>query len=724
MQRYSRRQAGKQASRQAGKQFELNTPLLLVAILLSTNSYAQEPVISELDTVTVTAPLNKALEVNAGAFGARDKMEIPLVIENYGSEIIHHTDNRTVADVLTVLDPSVTSSSFGGGFDNFRLRGFSGDLFNTLRIDGLALAPHQDMPLELVERVDVLKGPAGFLYGFNSPGGSINYIPKRPTLDPFSRVTVQGSSLQGRYVALDHSASVADGAFGWRLNTGYSKTGNFNHFGDFERKFIGVATDIRLSEVALVQINANWTDTQSMADPLLRADQSGRVNPLDPTSYILPPKVNRRHALSPSWFRHGIEASNFEAKLEYALSERWTAVGQWNFSRVKHDAAYNDLFDIQPNGDIGYAALAIRRNSRYDSWTGQSYLTGTLETGSLWHEVFVGASHHMNHDRSPLWDVDESVGGVPVGDISVGNIRHPVQPPRIYYGATNALDYNSNIQESSVFASDLISLSEQWQVMLGGRYIRFEAHNHYAGATPERKNAFVPTAALIWRPTQDWMAYISHSRGLERGEYAPYYAVNANQSTDAIESQQYEIGLKARFGEDSDLGLALFDLQRDASYLNASNYFVSNGKYQHRGIELTGSMRLFQRLNITGNAAFLDTELKKVDDPTTLGKRSAGTSRWKSALQARYEMAHGWSLEGTLNYVGSSAVDAQNSGFIPSYTLFSAGLGYDTQMAKTPVSFRLQGRNLTNKYYYAGVNSGGLQIGRGREIFLSAKMRF
>jgi len=699
---------------------------LLASVLGLTQigAYAQEPLISDLEAVTVSAPLNKALEVNAGAFGARDKMEIPLVIENYGSEVIHHADNRTVADVLTVLDPSVTSSSFGGGFDNFRLRGFSGDLFNTLRIDGLALAPHQDMPLELVERVDVLKGPAGFLYGFNSPGGSINYIPKRPTLDPFSRVTVQGSSLQGRYVALDHSASVADGVVGWRLNTGYSKTGNFNHFGDFERKFIGIATDIRLSPAALLQINANWTDTQSMADPLLRADQSSRANPLNPSSYILPPKVNRRHALSPSWFRHGIEASNVEAKLEYALNERWTAVGQWNFSRVKHDAAYNDLFDIQPNGDIGYAALAIRRGSRYDSWTGQTYLTGVLETGSLWHEVFVGASHHMNHDRSPLWDVDESVGGVLVGDVSVGNIRHPVQPPRIHYGTTNALDYNSNIQESSVFASDLISLSEQWQVMLGGRTIRFEARNHYAGASSERKNAFVPTAALIWRPSADWMAYISHSRGLERGEYAPYYAANANQSTDAIESQQYEIGLKAQLDEDSSLGLALFDLQRDASYLNASNVFVSNGKYQHRGIELTGSTRLFQRLNITGNAAFLDTELKKVDDPTTLGKRSAGVPRWKSALQARYEMAHGWSLEGTLNYVGSSAVDAQNSGFIPSYTLFSAGLGYDTQMAKTPVNFRLQGRNLGNKYYYPGVNSGGLQIGRGRELFFSAQMGF
>ncbi|TFY95172.1 hypothetical protein DYL61_04255 [Pseudomonas nabeulensis] len=56
------------------------------------------------------------------------------------------------------------------------------DNFNTVRRDGLTLAPHHDMPLELFERVDVLKGPSGFLYGFNSPGGSVNYLTKRPTL--------------------------------------------------------------------------------------------------------------------------------------------------------------------------------------------------------------------------------------------------------------------------------------------------------------------------------------------------------------------------------------------------------------------------------------------------------------------------------------------------------------------------------------------------------------
>jgi len=93
-------------------------------------------------------------------------------------------------------------------------------------------------------------------------------------------------------------------------------------------------------------------------------------------------------------------------------------------------------------------------------------------------------------------------------------------------------------------------------------------------------------------------------------------------------------------------------------------------------------------------------------------------------MQARYAFAGGLSVEGTINHVGRSAVDAQNSGFIPGYTLFSTSVSYDTKIAATPVTFRLQGRNLTDKYYYPGVNSGGLQIGRGREVLFSARVRF
>lgn len=99
-----------------------------------------------LDTSHIVAPpLNDAYEVNAGAFGAKTAMEIPLVIQSYDAKTIADSSARTAVDVLS-LDPSILSASAGSGFDNFRLRGFAMDNFNTIRRDGLALAPHHDFP--------------------------------------------------------------------------------------------------------------------------------------------------------------------------------------------------------------------------------------------------------------------------------------------------------------------------------------------------------------------------------------------------------------------------------------------------------------------------------------------------------------------------------------------------------------------------------------------------
>ncbi|GGO65319.1 TonB-dependent receptor [Bowmanella pacifica] len=679
------------------------------------------------ESITITAPpLNNAFEVNVGAFGAKDAMEVPLAIQSYSAELISETSPRTVSDMLA-LDPSVLKSSYGGGFDNFRLRGFAMDNFNTIRRDGMALAPHYDVPLELVERVDVLKGPSGFLYGFNSPGGTINYIPKRPTLTPFTTLSLQGTSLQGRYVAVDTSNSRADGALGYRLNVGYEKVGDFDHLGDLERKFAGLATDFRFNDRTLLQLNADWSWKSAMSDPLLRADQSGRADPLDPSSYVKPPRFDRRDALSPSWYRHKTDAYNIEAKLDYTLNDDWTSVTQANFSQVERHGGYVDLFDIQPNGDIGYADLYQSRGEVFTTWSLQSYLAGKFNTGELFHDLFVGASYRQFRDKSPYWDFVESVGSISVGDISVGNIRNPVQPARWDFGPEQAIDFKSSIKESSIFASDLMTLNDQLQVLLGGRYIWYKARNLSADALPQDKNVFVPTGALIYRPTENTMTYVSYSRGFEKGDYAPYNANNANQPTEAIESVQYEIGLKTDINQNFNLAAALFDIKRDASYLNLNNDYVSNGQFRHRGIEVNATANLTQGLTVLGNITYLDTELENVSDHTTSGKRSEGVPRWKGALGARYAFltVPGLSMDSMLSYAGSRPVDAQNSGFIPSYTLWDAGISYDTTIGNTPATFRLQAKNLTDKYYYAGVYySGGLEVGRGREVFLSAKFSF
>jgi len=148
----------------------MHTTLLTLAIPCAAHAGFTPDAPVVLDTVT--APLNQAFEVNVGAFGARDPLEVPLSTQSYDVRTIRETAARTAMDVL-VIDPFVSGASLGNSFDSFRLRSFKIDNFNSIRRDGMTVLPYHDEALENIERMDVLKGPSGVLYGFNSPGGNV-----------------------------------------------------------------------------------------------------------------------------------------------------------------------------------------------------------------------------------------------------------------------------------------------------------------------------------------------------------------------------------------------------------------------------------------------------------------------------------------------------------------------------------------------------------------------
>ncbi|WP_332606143.1 TonB-dependent siderophore receptor [Acinetobacter sp. ESBL14] len=701
-------------------------PILCPVVYAADLSNSAENTIQKLETIVIQAkPLNESYIVNAGAFGAKDPMDIPIQIQRYDEQFIRNQSARTAYDVIN-KDPSVAGATYGAGFDNFRLRGFAIDNFNTIRRDGLTLAAHHDVALENVERLDVLKGPSGFLYGINSPGGTLNYILKRPTEQAFTTITAQGSSFDGRYIAMDSSDASENGDFGYRFNAAYEKNGNFRHAGDFERAFVGLATDFRLSDDVLLQLNMDWSKKSVTSDPLLRADQSTRSDPLDPATFIRPPKIDRRDLLTASWYRHQTEGVNVDAKIEIDLNDAWQSITQANYSRAERHGGYTDLFDIQPNGDIGSAGYAQSRGEVFSAYSFQSYLTGKLETGDIEHDLFFGAAYKHHGDKSPFWDIVESGDTLSVDQVSVANILHPKQPPHYDFGPKQTTEYSGKINESSIFASDLIRFSANWELLLGGRYIWYKSENLSATALAQKENTFVPAASIMFRPNDNVMTYISYSKGFERGENAPWNANNANEPTGIIESEQYEVGLKAKINDQLHIGLALFNIDRDANFLNTNNDYIKSGVYQHRGVEAEINGNLTNNLKLLSSLAYLDTELDKVDDLTTLHKRSQGTPKWKAYTGLNYVISaiDGLSIDGGVNYISNRAVDAQNSGFIPSYSVVDAGVQYQTQIDTIPVTFRVLAKNLFDKYYYVSAFNGGLAVGQPREVLFSAQLRF
>lgn len=135
-------------------------------------------------------------------------MTVPISISALTSSSIASRGLVNAEDYLRTV-PSVAYINQGPGQDVVVIRGSYGDAFATaptvgrylgdMPLTGLALGATVDVKLVDMERVEVLRGPQGTLYGSNSLSGTIRNIPASPRLDEFDSHVAIGYSNTSRY---------------------------------------------------------------------------------------------------------------------------------------------------------------------------------------------------------------------------------------------------------------------------------------------------------------------------------------------------------------------------------------------------------------------------------------------------------------------------------------------------------------------------------------------
>ena len=196
---------------------------------------AQSPVseVAPLDEVVITAQKE-----------AQPLQSVPISVKAITAATLESINAESAEDYLRLV-PSVAMTNLARGGNQIQIRGLGSNVGNVGTVavynDGV-IAPNriqaggtfaeQDPALFDVERVEVLRGPQGTLYGEGSFGGVINIISKRPALDKFQAAfsgswfdTAHGSDSNGDFAGMFNAPLVKD-VFGIRA-IGYS----YNHDG-------------------------------------------------------------------------------------------------------------------------------------------------------------------------------------------------------------------------------------------------------------------------------------------------------------------------------------------------------------------------------------------------------------------------------------------------------------------------------------------------------------
>lgn len=640
-----------------------------------------------------------------GILGTSDLMNVPFSTTNYTAELIQNQQALTIADVV-MNDASVRPLTSRGGFgDEFQIRGFSVSNADT-GFNGLyGLAPTTRVPLETVERVEVLKGPGSFANGMSpgaSIGGSINLVPKRAGDIPLTRLTgtYMGEAQFGTHLDVGRRFGT-DNQWGVRVN-GLWRNGEGNVDGGRQR--LGLAS---------VGLDYAGTDLRWSFDALSSRGKTVEFRPqisfaANVTQPLKPPSPRS------NWYPGTDMQDNVDmvsTRLEYDINERTTVWGGVGYSEVD----YTQIFPRALGGlrqDGGFNVT----NNWYDYYAkttaAEAGVRTRFNTGPVKHQLALGVN---------LLD-QESGNAFTTGQTVPSNIYNPT-PLVPMTGARPAPSKTAELVQHSVALVDTMAFANDTVLLtLGLRDQTIEQKNGL-GVTTYKKSAVSPMAGVVFKPVKNVSVYANYTAGLVRGGIAPQTASNPGEVFAPQKTKQYEVGVKADWGRLM-TQVAVYEIKRPNALTDAvTNLYSFGGEQRNRGLELTAYGEVMRGLRAMGSVAFNDAELTQTT-PANQGNNAPGVPdrTFNLGLDWDTPWVPGLSLNGRVIHTSKVYTSATNTLRMPSWTRMDIGARYATKVSGKPVTLRANLENVFNRDYW--ITSTYVTVGAPRTLMLSASVDF
>ncbi|MFT3814674.1 MAG: TonB-dependent siderophore receptor [Acidovorax sp.] len=708
--------------------------LLTGGALLAPLAYAQtaaEPAAAALPEVRVSAEpatpdsLPSAYAGGQVARGARlgllgnvDVMDTPFNVTSFTSDLIENQGARTVGEVLE-NDPSVgVTTSNGHAYENFRIRGFNVDQ-NELAINGMfGLAPDGHTPVEMFERVELLKGPNALFSGMapgGGVGGVINLVPKRAGDAPMSRVTLGGQTSGHAGATFDLGRRLGeDKAWGIRVNGSYGDGETELDGQKKKREFLSAALDYRGNGLK-ASIDA-YTSKES-----LRGGSPAMFWMTGPTVPAAPKgSVNQ---FPGAWA--DMDSKAVIARAEYAFNDQvsvFAGLGRRNIDRQ----GFINGTHVRNLSALGVSSTtAMYASNGYErSTSAEAGLRLNFNTASVAHEVVLQASHLAQ----------EAGMNTTAGKAYTTSIYDPV------YAAMPALPGDAAKASENTFSSlalvDTLSmLDDALHVTLGLRHQSVKTTNYAAtgavSGTPYDKSAVTPAVGVVFKPWGPNVSlYANYVQGLSKGDSISTPTYVRNYTFAPYKTAQKEVGVKWNAGAFTHTA-SLFEITKPmllAVATSAGTDATDGGEKRVRGLEWNTFGEVARGLRLLGGISWMQGVQTRTAKGQYDGFDAVGVPRWQASLGAEWDTpVPGLTLTGRAMGAASQYLNAANTLKIPGWGVLDLGARYATKIAGRNTVFRLNVANALNRAYYNGSFSDTTPIatlGQPRTVSLSATVDF
>lgn len=588
-------------------------------------------------------------------------------------------------DQMDALDATSVSQALrytAGAFTEYRgssnrndevfVRGFS---YVPKFLDGLsfgATASSQTGTVDpwLLERVELVRGPASVLFGQVNPGGLISMTSKRPTSEPIHKVQFSTGNRDLAEGAFDFGGPLSDdGRVLYRLN-GIART-QHNQVEDYKDSRVAIAPAITWypnDQTRFTLLTSYQKDPDAGYRNFLPAygtvtSANGKYIPLD--FNVSDPDYDQ------SWREQTMVGYEFEHQFNDMMTFRQNA----RYASIKQKYRYLVYFNSKPE-----STLLSRRAQHEERTTNEFGIDNQLEaqfaTAQMNHTLLGGLDYKSSNDKQLLmrgsgsqYDMDwtHPVYGVNVDESTFSPASHEQQ----------------NLDQMGLYLQDQMSWNN-WELLLSGRYDWTEVRTtDYIDSekTQQNDSKFTWRTGLLYAFDFGLSPYISYSTS-----YEPNLQTNRAPGSAPFKpttGKQTEVGVKYQPVDNTLMSLALYDLKQSnvSTYNSTLGWFENAGEVRSKGVEAEIHSSLWDSVNLIGSYTYTDAETVNTTVAGTEGKTPARIPAHMASAFASYTFPGGPLKSLTtgvgVRYIGTSYGDAKNTFKVPAVDLYDAMVSYE-----------------------------------------------
>lgn len=666
------------------------------------------------------------------------------------------------AEQLTYLVPSLTLQKGSDSRESsFNIRGIGTQSFSigtepsvSTMLDGVVMGRSGQAFMELmdIQRVEVLRGPQGTLFGKNSTGGVVHIITQQPTAEPAGEIMASVLSGEEYRAGFTVSGPVTDD-LGYRLTASGSDVDDFtkNHYdGKYYNGSQNWTVRGKLRWLATDNLAVNLSSDFGEQECDCTVAPIGSLEPWEGNEDDVQDVLDLIYPVVPSDDNTEANINNVpnseSSQWGSALEVNWD-IGDFTLTSISAvrgfeiDGNSNDDYDGQPITVVGIDQLGDTEQEQFT----QELRIVSPDDGNF---SYVAGLFYFDQTVERTFERTLDIGIDPIG--------------------VGVATFEAQTTNWAAFGEATWDLAESWRLIFGARYtdddVSFDFQRTREGLPIGIPVPVEPSSgstseddlsgklALQWDFSDSGMAYLSYAEGYKGPAFdLTFESIPETQErVDPETSTSWELGLKSRlFDGRAMLNAALFYSEYDN--FQAEGFFdpdglpncppdnltcnpdddpgafilINAGQVTTQGLEMDFQVQVTENLLMTGGLAYIDTKIDEYPNgPCSNGQTFRGecdltqdlsggelpyTPEWKGNLTAAYT----WAREGAFDVVligalrGQDEVQyslAQDEGTIgDAYTVYDASVVFRDQLDRWEATLFV--KNLTDEFYVANIRS-------------------